>query len=539
MNRRLYALFLLLLLIVVVPATAAQGVAVLTYGSSAAGTLSSEAPLNLYTFSGNTGDLVTARVFGLEPGMAPTASLLGPNQQVLAGSALEQLTSGNSVVLSRILPSAGVYTLLVGGSPGGYLVSLSGSAVTAPTPLALPANTPVTLSADGSSQVFSIGNSSPNAIAIAVANSAVQGAFSLAVYNAAGQSLAHFDGAVSDICVSIPGGSGNLTAALAGANGGQPLGVTLSVVDGGCAGLTVTQSSPPQPAQPTQVPPPATTPEVSNPQAACTASSGGAVNVRSGPGTEYGVLTTLQAGVQAAVVGQSGTGWVVIQINGVQGFVSQTVVGIFGSCAGLPIIAAPNQPPAAATATPLQQQAPTVTPPQQQAPTATLQQQQQLPTATLTNGQGVQPTATTQQQSPPTVTATASYTPTATQAAVVAPADSNYAMQVPLDQTLSVTDFVSFPGGDTEDVVGYGVTGLNNSVALPGGQANLTLSFSCFGTGTQFISFIVDGQTRSCGQSYNRTVNADSNTGAVRVRATGGEGTYVQWVVTGSAPRIN
>jgi uncharacterized protein YraI len=534
MNRRLYVLFLLLLLMVVVPTTAAQGVAVLTYGSSAAGTLSSEAPLNLYTFSGNTGDLVTARVFGLEPGMTPNASLLGPNQQVLAGSPLEQLTSGNSVVLNRILPSAGVYTLLVGGSPGGYLVSLSGSAVTATTPLALPANTPVTLGADGSSQVFSVGNASQTAVAIAVANSAVQGAFSLAVYNAAGQSLAHFDGAVSDVCVSIPGGSGTLTVALAGANGGQPLGVTLSVVDGSCTGLTVTQSSPPQPvqpAQPTQVPPPATTPEVSSPQAACTASSGGAVNVRSGPGTEYGILTSLQAGVQAAVVGQSGNGWIVIQINGVQGFVSQTVVGVFGSCAGLPFIAAPNQPPAAATATP----------PQQQAPTATLQQQQQQPptaTATQANGQGVPPTATTQQQQPPP-TATASYTPTATLAAIVAPPDSNYAMQVPLDQTVSVTDFVSFPDGDTEDVVSYGVTGLNNSVALPGGQAALTLSFSCFGTGTQFISFIVDGQTRSCGQSYNRTVNADSNTGAVRVRATGGEATYVQWVVTGSAPRTN
>src|SRR5690606_24775900 len=94
--------------------TSAQGVANLAYGSSATGTLSAEAPLNLYVFSGNAGDLVSAQVLGLEPGMTPTVSLLSPSQQVLTNSVVEQAAANSrSVGFSRSLPSAGVYTLLV------------------------------------------------------------------------------------------------------------------------------------------------------------------------------------------------------------------------------------------------------------------------------------------------------------------------------------------------------------------------------------------------------------------------------------------
>ena len=536
MHQRFCVLLLLVLFCVGVPSLAAQGVATLAYGSSATGTLSVEAPLNLYVFSGNTGDLVSAQVLGLEPGMAPTISMLGPNQQVLTSGALEQFDGDSrSASITRSLPSAGVFTLLVGGTPGQYLVLLNGVTAAAATPLTIPTNVNVTLNPGGGAQVFSLSNASPNPVGLSVAGGSAQAPFSLAVRNADGQPLALFEGVVNDVCIGIPGGSGNLTLTLAGANGDQPLAVALSVADGGCTNLTAAAPQPVQ--QPVQQP--VATAEVSsqgqqsNPSAACTASSGGSVNVRSGPGTNYGIITTLQPGVQAPVVGQSDSGWIVIQINGVQGFVSQTVVGAFGTCTGLPFVPAP----------PLgqqqqQQQQPTATQQQQQQPPTATQQQQQQPTATQQQQQQ-QPTATEQQQQqqPPTATPTATYTPTV--AAPVAPPDSNYSLQVPLDGTVSTTDFVSFPDGDTEDVVSYAVNGLNNSVALPGGQANLTLSFSCFGTGTQFITFIVDGQSRSCGQSYNRTVNADSRTGAVRIQATGGAGTYVQWVVTGSAPRTN
>src|SRR5690606_7951198 len=154
---------------------AAQGVSNITYGGSVTGTLSAEAPLNLYVFSGNAGDVVTAEVHGLEPGMAPTISLLAPTQQVLAGSAVEQLGAGGSTAtITRILPSAGVYTLLVGGTPGQYLVTLDGSAAPASAPLTVPSNTNLALAGDGAAQVFSVANGSTGPVALSVGGGSAQ-----------------------------------------------------------------------------------------------------------------------------------------------------------------------------------------------------------------------------------------------------------------------------------------------------------------------------------------------------------------------------
>lgn len=127
-------------------------------------------------------------------------------------------------------------------------------------------------------------------------------------------------------------------------------------------------------------------------------------------------------------------------------------------------------------------------------------------------------------------------------AAQEAPEDANFndPLDIPLDSTKSVVDFVSFPGGDTEDKVRYSVTGMNSNPSLPGGQARLVIAASCFGTGTQHIEFFTGGQTFSCGQTLvDREVTADSDTGTITITAVGGEDTYVQWVLTGTATRTN
>lgn len=110
---------------------------------------------------------------------------------------------------------------------------------------------------------------------------------------------------------------------------------------------------------------------------------------------------------------------------------------------------------------------------------------------------------------------------------------------MPLDTTASVTDYVSYPGGDTTDRVRYDVIGMNQVPAFSGGKAEITLAFSCFGTGTQNIRFTTGGQTYSCGELVERQVTYDSRTGTVTITAIAGTGTYVQWVITGTAKRIN
>ena len=81
---------------------------------------------------------------------------------------------------------------------------------------------------------------------------------------------------------------------------------------------------------------------------------------------------------------------------------------------------------------------------------------------------------------------------------------------------------------------------MNPISALSGGRARLLISASCFGTGAQNLTFSTGGQTFTCGQTLvDREVTADTDTGTITIVADGGSGTYVQWVLTGTATRIN
>jgi hypothetical protein len=88
--------------------------------------------------------------------------------------------------------------------------------------------------------------------------------------------------------------------------------------------------------------------------------------------------------------------------------------------------------------------------------------------------------------------------------------------------------------------VRWDITGMNPNAVLSGGRARLIITASCFGIGTQHIQFVTGGQTYSCGQTIvDREVTSDSRTGSVVITAVGGQNTYVQWVLTGTATRTN
>jgi cysteine-rich repeat protein len=123
-----------------------------------------------------------------------------------------------------------------------------------------------------------------------------------------------------------------------------------------------------------------------------------------------------------------------------------------------------------------------------------------------------------------------------------APPDANFnsPLNIPLDSTASVTDFVSYPGGDHQDKVRWDIIGMNPNSSLSGGRARLTIAVSCFGSGIPNVQFFTGGQTFSCGQTIvDREVTYDSRTGQVTITAVGGANTYVQWVLTGTATRVN
>ncbi|MBN2303067.1 MAG: SH3 domain-containing protein [Anaerolineae bacterium] len=332
---------------------------------------------------------------------------------------------------------------------------------------------------------------------------------------------------------------------------------------------------PPPDSPPPDSPPSDAPPEVIDCQITITGNNG--VNLRSGPGLEYNPpVASVSPGAILPVLGRSADSqWFQVNYDGLIAWIAGNIAATqtTGNCLNVPVVqvpppgqtasatptSTPGGPSPTATFTATVTFTPTITftptatftpggptvtpvPPTNTLPppTATHTPTNTVPAPTATNTVPA-PTATNTLQ-PPTVTYTPSYTPTTPPAAPVAPEDArfNNPLNLPLDSTASVTDFVSYPGGDREDRVRWDITGMNSNSALSGGRARLTLAVSCFGTNTDQVQFFTNGQTFSCGQTIvDREVTFDSRTGSVVITAVGGQGTYVQWVLTGTAVRVN
>lgn len=536
-----------ILLLLSASLVSAQGAVTLSYGSASIGTLTTESPLSIFVFNGSEGDHINLQVTGITPLMYPTMSLLGNTQQPLATDDLDAFNlSGRSARITMRLPQTGTYTVLVGGTPGDFVISLDARSST-PQPLLAGEATQVTVAPGGDIQYYNFSSDPLSDTALQI-DALSENQFVVELFDGSGGLVTIIDGGVTSTCIALPPGDSQYELSIVPADRSAEGLYSLSLNSGTCG------ASGGQTLRPTVSP--VTTPEVGAPDdagAGCTASSSTNINIRSGAGTDYSVVGTLFAGQSIAVTGQTANGWYAVESSSVQGYVSASVVTLSGSCDNLPAVGtgeqvqppaateevSPEAPVATEEATP---EAPVAT--EEASPEAPIATEEVAPDAPTDDGGQVQPPVATEEvgvqaiQIQPTAAPTDSPTPTT--AAQTAPPDSNYALTVPLDGTTSLTDFVSYPDGDTEDRVSYNVSGLNANVALPGGRANLTISASCFGIGTEYITFTADGQTFACGQTVvTREVTFDSRTGGVRVNATGGQGTFVQWVLTASAARVN
>jgi hypothetical protein len=108
-----------------------------------------------------------------------------------------------------------------------------------------------------------------------------------------------------------------------------------------------------QPVNPVNTPVP---PATSTPEGVVITITRAVQNVRTGPGTNYEVLGQLRQGEQARVIGASiDLSWVVIEFRGQQGWLSRSILDIFGDLNTVPVIAPPPTPtpPPSPTAAPV------------------------------------------------------------------------------------------------------------------------------------------------------------------------------------------
>ena len=119
--------------------TQAQSGGVLTYGANTLGTITPQAPLLLYSFSGGAGDFVRLDVGRLSGDLQPTVDLLAPNRQTLASSRSASLApNSQDALIALILPETGVYSFMIGGlngSTGDFVLQLQGRSPVTATPL--------------------------------------------------------------------------------------------------------------------------------------------------------------------------------------------------------------------------------------------------------------------------------------------------------------------------------------------------------------------------------------------------------------------
>ena len=564
MHRTTFRLSFFFIIFITFRITAAQGVGVLTPGSGQPGTLSAGSPFLIYTFTGNEGEQVTVSAFSLTPDMSLTVSLLSPSQEQV-GASESGLFGGTS--LSARLPGTGTYTALVGGTPGDFVILLDLLPVTQAIPLVVDVPATASLSPEALSYLYSFNANPSDVSSLEVRATSDNTDYTASLYAPDG-ALSGIVVGLPDTCFGIPTGDGLYSLVIEAQNAEAGFDVVVNLRNLPCGGASSTGGStqPPVSAATQETPDESASPTAT--AEACTATSGGAVNIRGGAGTEFDIIGVLNVGQSITVVGTSGTGWYVVQSSSIpQGYVAADLVNTTGSCENLPTIQTGQTIPtmtATGTTTTLTTTATaTSTPSSTYTPTTTTQAGQ----ATLTYTATYTPSSTTQLGQPtltytatytatqaqandvaPTLTftstptRTASYTPsyTATVPVPTAPPDANYSLTIPLDSTASTTDFVSFPGGDTEDRVNYDISGMNQNSALSGGRARLILTVSCFGTGTQNVQFFTQGQTYSCGQTiFDQEVTYDSRTGSVLITAFAGQNTYVQWVLTGTATRVN
>ena len=75
-----------------------------------------------------------------------------------------------------------------------------------------------------------------------------------------------------------------------------------------------------------------------------------AINVRSGPGTNYNIVGQLASGTTGLVIGRlPDNSWFQVNVNGMLGWVSATVVIVGGNCSGVSVVVPPTVAPPAAT----------------------------------------------------------------------------------------------------------------------------------------------------------------------------------------------
>ena len=333
------ALLLSSLILLSVLPISAQTPVTLTPGTAVTGNVPSQGATVSFTFTANAGDLVDVGVFAITPGMDPNLTLLGPQQETLVtnDNDLSDLPTTNAGLAFRVAVT-GTYTVVVGGTPGDFLLTLT--LLPTPTFTVLDLDVPATVNlpfTDGATtQVFAFNTDPFFATSVLINTVPFDVDAFVTVRDSSGRAAATLRGSLENACVSFAPSDELLelritaSPALAGT-------ITVTLGRGPCQ-LGPAPQNPPPPVATLQIPP-------ATIEGVCAANTIFNLNVRTGPGLQFPVIVIAFARQPLQVVGRSEDGqWLAVQIGGLQGWIAAPVVLLVGPCDQLTVLQAPPIP---------------------------------------------------------------------------------------------------------------------------------------------------------------------------------------------------
>lgn len=363
-RKRLFLGLFLLLSFTFVSFASAQDAGPIALNENKVGTLAQTGSLIEYTLTSATSQTVVVQVLSITPGLLPAFEVIDPSGIIIGGSA-----GGQDIVQSNAsLPAPGVYRIRVHSTAnraGDFLISVQSGAPAAP-PQSLVLGQPVSTQVDGQNAVrsYSFLGSPTEALIVNVLSSQPDAGPVVTLKDGSTNEVlaitsARLNGVRYRIPATVVTVQYVLEVTFSGAAAALPYVVCLETASGTipCPATPGSGSTPPTtiPTQVIVVPvTPTFRPVEIPPNGACQVASlqGQTINVRQGPSLDFAIISRLQPTTTALVFGRlPDNSWYQVNVNGILGWVSATVVRIGGICNGVPVVQPPT-PVATATLAP-------------------------------------------------------------------------------------------------------------------------------------------------------------------------------------------
>lgn len=343
-------------------------------------------PVAVYAVGVVQPQAVNIAVFAITPGLAPTFRVVDPSGVTI--DAPSTLGTATAVQASSTFGGPGVYMIEVSSANGGfgqYLITIQpGDPILPPEPLTFGQVVTGTLSPQAGRQAYRFTAVATDVLVLSVDSDALTGGPVVVLRDAdSGETLGVTSARLGGVRWRIPRGAENYVIEITDGEASSVVPYRICVgsetgapacpqVQGQQVSVIPTLTVPSLPTD-TPVPPATLEPLPVTGPCVVASGSGGAVNVRSGPSTEYSVLGQLFGPQTAPVIGRlADNSWYQIAVNSVIGWISASVVRTGGVCVGLPIVPPPTAVPTAtdaptatttpATATPTATETATATP---------------------------------------------------------------------------------------------------------------------------------------------------------------------------------